>query len=101
MWRKLVQGSLADFHALFITDLYLQLAAKPGSLESLQQLIEIIRNPVSSAAALSGVTVGKEDKARQSRDKKVSWTYCLPLMVLEYFSDQKILTSFFFLSFSS
>ena len=50
----------------------MQVASKPGSPESLQQLIEIVRNPSSSLATLSSATVGKEDKARQSRDKKVT-----------------------------
>lgn len=55
----------------FLTCSELQLAAKPGSPESLQQLIEIVRNPVANSAVFSGFTVGKEDKTRQSRDKKV------------------------------
>lgn len=49
-----------------------QVAAKPGSPESLQQLVEIVKNPAANVAAPSGVTVGKDDKARQSRDKKAS-----------------------------
>lgn len=53
----------------------LQLAMRPGSPESLLQLVEIARNPAANSAALSGLTVGKEDKARQSRDKKVSLVY--------------------------
>lgn len=32
----------------------------------------MIKNPTANVAASSGVNVGKEDKARQSRDKKVS-----------------------------
>ncbi|KAL0429074.1 UNVERIFIED_CONTAM: CCR4-NOT transcription complex subunit, partial [Sesamum radiatum] len=46
------------------------LAARPGSPESLQQLVEIAKNP-ASAATLSPVAVGKEDNTRTSRDKKV------------------------------
>lgn len=63
------------FHTIvfvpLLSDSDLQLAAKPGSPDSLQQLIEIVKNPVANAASLSGFTIGKEDKARQSRDKKV------------------------------
>lgn len=54
------------------TDSDTQLAAKPGSPESLQQLVEMVKNPASNVAAPSAINVGKEDKARQSRDKKVS-----------------------------
>jgi len=50
----------------------LQVAQKPGSPESLQQLVEIVKNPAGSVAALSSVNVGKEDKARQLKDKKVT-----------------------------
>lgn len=56
----------------FLIDSDLQLAAKSGSAESLQQLIEIVRNPGANVASLTSLTLGKEDKARQSRDKKVS-----------------------------
>ncbi|GFP80906.1 ccr4-not transcription complex subunit 1 [Phtheirospermum japonicum] len=48
-----------------------KLAARPGSPESLQQLVEIAKNP-ANAAALSSVAVGKEDTTRASRDKKVT-----------------------------
>ncbi|KAI3444740.1 hypothetical protein Pfo_001405 [Paulownia fortunei] len=54
--------------AVFI---YFQLAARPGSPESLQQLVEIAKNP-ANAAALSPVAVGKEDNTRTSRDKKAT-----------------------------
>ena len=50
----------------------MQVAQKPGSPESLQQLVEIVKNPAGSVAALSSVNVGKEDKARQLKDKKVT-----------------------------
>ncbi|KAK1364557.1 CCR4-NOT transcription complex subunit 1 [Heracleum sosnowskyi] len=43
-----------------------KLAGRPGSPESLRQLVEIARNP----AALSDPTVGKEDNLRHSRDRK-------------------------------
>ena len=48
-----------------------QLAAKPGSPESLQQLVEMVKNPAYILGALSAINVGKEDKARISKDKKV------------------------------
>lgn len=44
---------------------------RPGSPESLQQLVEIARNPAANAAILSGLNVGKDDKEKQSREKKV------------------------------
>lgn len=66
----------------------LQLAAKPGSPEPLQQLIEIVRNPAANANAnaSSGATTAKDDKARQSKDKKVSrdiiiWILALGLIL--------------------
>ncbi|KAG8653698.1 CCR4-NOT transcription complex subunit 1-like isoform X2 [Manihot esculenta] len=59
---------ISELHNL--VDALAKLAAKPGSPESLQQLIEIVRNPVANSAVFSGFTVGKEDKTRQSRDKK-------------------------------
>ncbi|KAL0379712.1 UNVERIFIED_CONTAM: CCR4-NOT transcription complex subunit [Sesamum angustifolium] len=48
-----------------------KLAARPGSPESLQQLVEIAKNP-ASAATLSPVAAGKEDNMRTSRDKKAT-----------------------------
>ncbi|KAK6285447.1 hypothetical protein POUND7_011626 [Theobroma cacao] len=60
---------ISELHNL--VDALAKVVPKPGSPESLQQLIEMIRNPSASAAALSSATAGKEDKARQSRDKKV------------------------------
>ncbi|XP_022770231.1 CCR4-NOT transcription complex subunit 1-like isoform X3 [Durio zibethinus] len=59
---------ISELHNL--VDALAKVALKPGSPESLQQLIEMVRNPSSSLAASSSATVGKEDKARQSRDKK-------------------------------
>ncbi|KAL6321921.1 hypothetical protein AAG906_035821 [Vitis piasezkii] len=49
-----------------------KLAMRPGSPESLQQLVEIARNPAANAAILSGLNVGKDDKEKQSREKKSS-----------------------------
>ena len=49
-----------------------QLASKPGAPDSLQQLVEIVKNPDANAAALSRFSVGKDDMAKQSREKKVA-----------------------------
>lgn len=51
--------------------LYFQLAARPGSPESLQQLVEIAKNPAATSAALSAVSVEKDDAVRFSSEKKV------------------------------
>ncbi|XP_024032955.1 CCR4-NOT transcription complex subunit 1 [Morus notabilis] len=59
---------ISELHNL--VDALAKLASKPGYPESLQQLVEMIKNPTANVAAASGVNVGKEDKARQSRDKK-------------------------------
>ncbi|GLT84370.1 hypothetical protein SLE2022_026050 [Rubroshorea leprosula] len=59
---------ISELHNL--VDALAKLAAKPGSSESLQQLVDMIRNPSLNLATLSGATLGKEDKARQSKDKK-------------------------------
>lgn len=56
---------ISELHNLI--DALAKLATKPGYPESLQQLLEMIKNP----AALSASNVGKEDKVRQSRDNKV------------------------------
>ncbi|KAL6995265.1 hypothetical protein U1Q18_005400 [Sarracenia purpurea var. burkii] len=52
------------------------LAERPGSPESLQQLVEVARNPAANyatnAAAFSAVSMGKEDNIRQAREKKVN-----------------------------
>ncbi|CAN4125895.1 unnamed protein product [Withania somnifera] len=57
-----------------LVDALAKIAARPGSPESLQQLVEIAKNPAASAAALSSVTFGKEDSNKQSRDKKITVT---------------------------
>ncbi|XP_022944795.1 CCR4-NOT transcription complex subunit 1-like isoform X1 [Cucurbita moschata] len=59
---------ISELHNL--VDALAKVAAKPGSPEPLQQLVEIIKNPAASTASMSGVNVGREDKARLSRDKK-------------------------------
>ncbi|KAK9148278.1 hypothetical protein Scep_007035 [Stephania cephalantha] len=60
--------SVSELHNL--VDALAKLATRPGSPESLHQLVEIARNPAANAVALSGLT--KEEKARQSRDKKAT-----------------------------
>ncbi|KAK4802906.1 hypothetical protein SAY86_001109 [Trapa natans] len=47
-----------------------KLATKPGAPESLQQLVEILRNPGASTTVHGGVSAGKEDRVIQSKDKK-------------------------------
>ncbi|KAL8091899.1 uncharacterized protein LOC141692281 isoform X1 [Apium graveolens] len=59
---------ISELHHL--VDALAKLAARPGSPESLQQLVEIARNPSSSATGLSGLVAGKEDNLRHSRDRK-------------------------------
>ncbi|KAL5999839.1 hypothetical protein ACLOJK_038126 [Asimina triloba] len=61
--------SISEFYNLI--DALAKLAMRPGSPESLQQLVEIARNPTANAISQAAFTIGKEDKARQSRDKKV------------------------------
>ncbi|KAH6817786.1 transcription regulator [Perilla frutescens var. frutescens] len=58
---------ISELHNL--VDALAKLAARPGSPESLQQLIEIAKNP-ANAANLSPSAVGKEEIARTPREKK-------------------------------
>ncbi|CAN4111809.1 unnamed protein product [Withania somnifera] len=57
-----------------LVDALSKIAARPGSPESLLQLVEIAKNPAANASALSSVTFGKEDSNKQSRDKKITVT---------------------------
>lgn len=45
-----------------------------------------MKNPAASVAALSGINAGKEDKAKQLKDKKVNGDvivyYCLKLIII-------------------
>ncbi|XP_040991398.1 CCR4-NOT transcription complex subunit 1-like isoform X2 [Juglans microcarpa x Juglans regia] len=59
---------ISELHNL--VDALAKVAAKPGSPESLQQLIELVKNPAAGVVAVSGVNIGKEDKSRQLKDKK-------------------------------
>ncbi|KAJ8900176.1 hypothetical protein K2173_024816 [Erythroxylum novogranatense] len=64
--------NFVDALAKSLSVCYLQLAAKPGSPESLQQLIEIAKNPTATSVPLPGTYVAKDDKAKQFRDKKAT-----------------------------
>ncbi|KAK2981457.1 hypothetical protein RJ640_017479, partial [Escallonia rubra] len=66
-----------------LVDALAKLAARPGSPESLQQLVEIARNPAAIAATMSGASVTKDDSTRQARDKKVT---ALPVASREEYS---------------
>ncbi|GFZ15188.1 transcription regulator [Actinidia rufa] len=55
-----------------LVDVLFKLASKPGAPDSLQQLVEIAKNPDANAAPLSRFSVGKDDMAKQSREKKGS-----------------------------
>ncbi|KAK4267898.1 hypothetical protein QN277_024622 [Acacia crassicarpa] len=59
---------ISEFHNL--VDALAKLSTKPGSPESLQQLVEMIKNPAANAASLSAIGPGKEDKNKQPRDRK-------------------------------
>ncbi|XP_020519676.1 CCR4-NOT transcription complex subunit 1 isoform X1 [Amborella trichopoda] len=61
---------VSELHNLF--DALVKLSMRPGSPESLQQLVETARNPPSNVVAQPAFASGKDDKARQSRDKKVT-----------------------------
>ncbi|XP_058212330.1 uncharacterized protein LOC131324368 [Rhododendron vialii] len=59
---------MSELHNL--VDALAKLAARPGSPESLQHLVEVARNPAANAATFSSISVGKEDNTRQAREKK-------------------------------
>ncbi|KAK7277081.1 hypothetical protein RIF29_18231 [Crotalaria pallida] len=59
---------ISELHSL--VDALAKLATKPGSPESLPQLVEMFKNPAANAAAQSAGNAGKEDKAKQPRDSK-------------------------------
>ncbi|KAM7508803.1 hypothetical protein LguiA_019256 [Lonicera macranthoides] len=62
---------ISELH--YLVDALAKLAARPGSPESLQQLVEIARNPTAvNVAVLPGLSVGKDDNTKQSRDKKAT-----------------------------
>ncbi|KAK1305818.1 hypothetical protein QJS10_CPA10g00894 [Acorus calamus] len=61
--------SMSEFYN--VIDALTKLAMRPGSPESLQQLVDIARNPSANSIPLSGF-VNKEEKGKQLRDKKVA-----------------------------
>ncbi|XP_047937913.1 CCR4-NOT transcription complex subunit 1 isoform X1 [Salvia hispanica] len=74
---------ISELHNL--VDALAKLAARPGSPESLQQLIEIAKNP-ANAGNLSPLAVGKEEIARTPRDKKLLEQTTVPGTSREEFS---------------
>ncbi|VVA89571.1 unnamed protein product [Arabis nemorensis] len=61
---------ISELHSL--VDALAKLASKSGSSESLQQLIDIIRNPVTNTAGLSESATANENNDRPSKDEKVA-----------------------------
>ncbi|KAJ0245364.1 Transcription regulator [Hirschfeldia incana] len=60
---------ISELHSL--VDALAKLSSKSGSPESLQQLIDIIRNPVTNTSDHSDSAIGIENIDKQSKDKKV------------------------------
>ncbi|KAJ0235619.1 Transcription regulator [Hirschfeldia incana] len=60
---------ISELHSL--VDALAKLSSKSGSPESLQQLIDIIRNPVTNTRGLSDGASGNENNDRHSKDEKV------------------------------
>ncbi|CAN8296001.1 unnamed protein product [Cochlearia groenlandica] len=61
---------ISDLHSL--VDALAKIASKSGSPESLQQLIDNIRNPVTRTAGVSDCATGNKNNDGQSKDKKVA-----------------------------
>ncbi|KAL6973680.1 hypothetical protein U1Q18_027867 [Sarracenia purpurea var. burkii] len=63
---------ISELHNL--VDALAKLVERPGSPESVQQLVEVARNPATNnaanAAVFSAVSMRKEDNIRQAREKK-------------------------------
>ncbi|WVZ55056.1 hypothetical protein U9M48_005770 [Paspalum notatum var. saurae] len=68
----ITQDSVSISELYNVVDALSKLAKRPGSPESLQQLIEIARNNVN---ATTGFVVGKDEKLKPSKDKKVLATW--------------------------
>ncbi|XP_066384368.1 LOW QUALITY PROTEIN: uncharacterized protein [Miscanthus floridulus] len=64
----ITQDSVGVSELYNVVDALSKLARRPGSPESLQQLIEIARNNVSTT---TGFVVGKDEKVKLPKDKKV------------------------------
>ncbi|CAL5340840.1 unnamed protein product [Camellia sinensis] len=69
---KEVKRALNPTEVLLVVDAMTgqEAVARPGSLESLQQLVEVARNPVANPATLFAVFV-REDNTRQATEQKV------------------------------
>ncbi|KAK4839920.1 hypothetical protein QYF36_025957 [Acer negundo] len=69
--QNLVQESRVSISELpNLVDVLAKVASRPGFSESLQQLVEIAKNPAANVANLSSVIIGKEDRTNQPREKK-------------------------------
>ncbi|XP_020701272.1 CCR4-NOT transcription complex subunit 1 isoform X2 [Dendrobium catenatum] len=72
---SLVQALVVNEPGVSVSELYhlidalTKLAMRPGSPESLQQLIEIARNNSTGINSLSSSTASRDEKTRQSKDK--------------------------------
>ncbi|KAK8969351.1 hypothetical protein KSP40_PGU002018 [Platanthera guangdongensis] len=72
---SLVQSSVKNESGVSVSELYhlidalAKLSMRPGSPESLQQLIEIVKNNTTGANTLSNSTANRDEKTRQSKDK--------------------------------
>ncbi|KAL7249373.1 hypothetical protein ACSBR1_011547 [Camellia fascicularis] len=55
-----------------LVDVLAKVATRPGASDSLQQLVKTARNPAANAAVFSGFSLGKDDKAKPSIEKKGS-----------------------------
>ncbi|KAG9452304.1 hypothetical protein H6P81_005208 [Aristolochia fimbriata] len=68
--------SVSEFYSL--VDALEKLALRPGAPESLQQLVEIARNSPANQVPFPRFVIGKDDKARPSRDKKLPTSRSVP-----------------------
>lgn len=74
----LVQTCVVQDAGVSATELYnviealAKVAQRPGSPESLQQLVEIAKNTSSISGGQGGAIAGKDDKVRSSKEKRPS-----------------------------
>ncbi|XP_068669588.1 uncharacterized protein [Aristolochia californica] len=68
--------SVSEFYSL--VDTLEKLALRPGAPETLQQLVEFARNSAASQVSHPRFVIGKDDKARLPRDKKLPTSRPLP-----------------------
>ncbi|KAI8005550.1 CCR4-NOT transcription complex subunit 1 [Camellia lanceoleosa] len=69
----LINDSKVIFKLHNFVDALAKLVARPGSPESLQQLVEVARNPTANPATLFAIFVG-EDNTRQATEQKFNTT---------------------------